>query len=207
MRCHDVTLPLMDGMPVFPGDPAVAVRPYCAMARGDPCNLSVISFGSHAGTHIDAPRHFIEGGRGVDEIGLEALVGPARVAEIPSLGDIDADALQGIVGAPCRRLLLKTRNSYRPLADRYAPGYAALTEKAAVLLAEAGLLLVGLDGPSADPDHAQDCPAHRRLLGSGVVIVENLDLAAVPPGEYELLCLPLRLAGLDGAPARVLLRQ
>jgi arylformamidase len=207
MRIYDVTLPLFDGMPGYPGDPAVSVRPHCAIAQGDPCNTSLIALGSHAGTHIDAPRHFIDGAESVDQLALERLVGPARVAEVRVAGDIDAVALQGIITPRCRRLLLKTRNSARPLADRFAPGYAAFTAAAARLLAETGLLLIGLDGPSADPDHATDCPAHRTLLRAGVVIVENLDLAAVPPGEVELLCLPLRLVGLDGAPVRVLLRQ
>jgi arylformamidase len=207
MRLYDVTLPIRDGMPVYPGDPAVVVRPHCAIATGAPFNLSVVTFGSHTGTHIDAPRHFFDGAGDVEGIGLEVLIGPTRVIEIPAAADIGVDALQEIASAPCRRLLLKTRNSSRPLPDRFAPGYAALTAGAARLLVEIGLLLVGLDGPSADPSHAAAYPAHRTLLQAGVVILEGLDLAAVPPGQYELLCLPLRLAGADGAPARVVLRQ
>ncbi len=207
MRYYDVTLPIRDGMPVYPGDPPVLLRPHSAMAKGDPFNVSVLTFGSHTGTHIDAPRHFFEGAGDVAAIRIESLIGPARLIEVPTAGDIEAEALREIPGAPCRRLLLKTRNSARPLADRYASGYAALTPAAARLLADAGLSLVGLDGPSADPSQAPGFPAHRALLGAGMVILEGLDLAAVPPGEYELLCLPLRLADADGAPARVLLRQ
>lgn len=207
MRYFDVTLPIRDGMPVYPGDPAVVVRPHCAIADGAPFNVSVVTLGSHTGTHIDAPRHFIDGAEGVDQIAPEILAGPARVIEVPTAGDIEAQALRGIAGTSCRRLLLKTRNSSRPLADRFAPGYAALTAGAARFLAATGLGLVGLDGPSADPSHATKYPAHRTLLQAGVVILEGLELAAVPAGEYELLCLPLRLSGADGAPARVLLRQ
>jgi len=207
MRLYDVTLPIRDGMPVYPGDPAIVFRPHCAIATGAPFNLSVVTFGSHTGTHIDAPRHFFDGAGDIEGIGLEVLIGPARVIEIPAAADIGVDALREIASAPCRRLLLKTRNSSRPLPDRFTPGYAALTAGAARLLVEIGLLLVGLDGPSADPSHATEYPAHRTLLQAGVVILEGLDLAAVPPGQYELLCLPLRLAGADGAPARVVLRQ
>jgi arylformamidase len=207
MRLYDLTIPIRDGMPVYPGDPAVTVRPHCAIATGDPFNVSVVTFGSHTGTHVDAPRHFLDDAEDVEGIALEILIGPARVIEIPAAGDIDAEVLRKDASLPCRRLLLKTRNSRRPLADRFAPGYAALTAEAARLLAESGLGLLGLDGPSADPDHATAYPAHRTLLQAGVVILEGLDLAAVPSGEYELICLPLRLAGADGAPARVLLRQ
>ncbi len=207
MRYYDVTLPIRDGMPVYPGDPAVALRPHCAIAAGAPFNVSVVTFGSHTGTHLDAPRHFFDDAGDLETIGFEALIGPARVIEVPGAGDIEAEALREIAGAPCRRLLLKTRNSSRPPADRFSPGYAGLTAEAAHLLAEAGLRLVGLDGPSADPSHATDYPAHRTLLQAGTAILEGLDLAAVLPGEYELLCLPLRLAGADGAPARVLLRE
>jgi arylformamidase len=207
MRYYDVTQPLYEGMPVYPGDPAVTVRPHCRIDRGDPVNLCAVAFGSHTGTHIDAPRHFLEGAGGVDRIPIETLVGPASVVEVSGAGAVDAAALRGIVPVACRRLLLKTRNSARPPGDRLAPGFAALTGEAARQLVEAGLLLVGLDGPSVDPAEAADAPAHRRLLQAGVVILEGLELSAVPPGEYELLCLPLPLRDGDGAPARVVLRQ
>jgi arylformamidase len=205
MRYYDVTLPILDGMPVYPGDPAVSVRPHARIADGAPVNLSVFTLGSHAGTHVDAPHHFLDDAGGVDRIRPEALIGPARVAEVSGAGDLDAESIRPLLGGGCRRLLFKTRNSARPPAERYLPGYAALTADAALLLAEAGLLLVGLDGPSADGSDAEDAPAHRTLLHAGVVILENLALAAVPTGEYDLICLPLLVPGADGAPARVIL--
>jgi len=206
MRYYDVTLPLVDGMPSYPGDPVVSVGPYARIADGAPVNLTVVTLGSHAGTHLDAPRHLFDGAPGVDRIGLEALLGAARVAELPGAGPLEAGAIRPLLGGGCRRLLLKTRNSARPPAERYLPGYAALTPDAAGCLAEAGLLLLGLDGPSVDGSDARDAPVHRILLQAGVAILENLALAGVPAGEYELLCLPLLLPEADGAPVRAVLR-
>jgi len=209
MRYLDVTQPITDGMPVYPGDPPVSVRPYLCIADGAPVNLGLVTLGTHTGTHLDAPRHFFDGAGGVDRIPLEALLGPARVVEVAGAGDVDAAAVRAALDGGERRLLFKTRNSARPPADRLLPGYAALTPEAARLLVEADPrpFLVGLDGPSVDGHDTQEAPAHRLLLRSGVAILEGLELSAVPPGAYELLCLPLALPGGDGAPARVLLRQ
>lgn len=207
MRLYDLTIPIADGMPVYPGDPAVSIRPHLALARGEPANVSRLSLGSHTGTHLDAPRHFLEGAGGVDRIPLELLLGPALVAALPAADQVDSASLAGIDLAACPRLLLKTRNSALPAPERLRPGYAALTAEAARLLVGAGIRLIGLDGPSADPADSQDFPAHRALLEAGVVILEGLELAAVPPGGYELLCLPLPLRDGDGAPARVILRS
>jgi arylformamidase len=205
MRLYDVTRPIRSGMPVFEGDPAVTIAPRLSIAQGDAVNVCLLTLGSHTGTHVDAPRHFRDGAPGVDALPLPALLGPARVVEVG--GDhIGAAALAGLDLAAPPRLLFKTRNSAPGQPDRFSRDYAALTGRAARMLVEAGAYLVGLDGPSVDPFEDEDCPAHRAFLEAGVVILEGLDLAAVPPGRYELLCLPLRIHDGDGAPARVLLR-
>ncbi len=207
MRIFDITRPIYHGMPVYEGDPEVAVRPYAVLADGAPAAVSHLSMGTHTGTHVDAPAHFLSGAPGVDRLPLEVLVGPARLYDLPGPGHIGAASLRDLDLRSSARLLLKTPNSRQAFEGRFRPDYTALMGDAAHLLVEAGVRLVGLDGPSADPYASEEFPAHRILLRAGVVILESLDLSAVPPGEYELLCLPLKIRDADGAPARVLLRD
>jgi arylformamidase len=194
-------------MVVYDGDPEVRIERVREIARGDLANISRMRLGTHTGTHVDAPLHFIDDGPGVDRLPLDALIGPALVADARAApGDIDAAALAALgVPAGTERLLLRTRNE--GLWDRtaFTRDFVGVAEDAARALAGAGVRLLGIDylsiAPSADP-----APTHRALLEAGVVIVEGLDLRAVPPGPCELVCLPLRIEGADGAPARVLLR-
>ncbi|HSB69407.1 MAG TPA: cyclase family protein [Candidatus Methylomirabilis sp.] len=206
MRIYDVTVPIYSGMPVYEGDPEVSIRRWLSLDEGGEANVSHLSLGSHTGTHVDAPLHFRSGAPGVDQLPLDVLIGPARVYDVPGAGDIDLACLRGVDLASQRRILFKTRNSAARVGGRFGTDFAALAPEAARLLVEAGVRLVGLDGPSADPFRSADFPAHHALLDAGVIILEGLDLSAVPPGDYELLCLPLKLLGGDGAPARVLLR-
>jgi arylformamidase len=203
----DVSVPLRDGMVVYEGDPPARIERVAEIARGDMANITHLDLGAHTGTHVDAPAHFLPGGAGADRLPLDVLIGPAVVADLTArAGDIDAAAL-GAVDLPdgTERLLLKTRNSALWARDAFVPEFAGLTDAAARELVARGVRLVGIDylsiAPSGDP-----APTHRTLLGAGVVIVEGLDLRAVAPGRYELVCLPLRIAGADGAPARALLR-
>lgn len=175
----DISVPLEEGIAVWPGDPPFRLQPVTALARGDSSNVTALSMCLHTGTHIDAPRHYIEGGAAVDEMPPEAGIGPARVAALANL----KSARRG------ERLLLKTGGS------------AGLSEEAARSLAAAGVRLLGIDALSIGSD-----PVHRILLGAGLWIVEGLDLSRVAPGRYDLVCLPLRIPGADGAPARALLR-
>ena len=203
MRCYDITRPIRDGMPVYPGDPEVTVRPWLSIARGDPVNVSLLGLGSHTGTHVDAPRHLDNGAPGVDRLPMDALLGPALVAELGPRACVEAADLHrlDLLGLGRQlRLLFKTRT-----AGSQPVQLLTLSEEAAGLLVEAGVRLVGVEAASVDPSAASDLPAHRRLLSAGVVILENLDLSAVPPGSYELLCLPLTLQDGDGAPVRALL--
>jgi arylformamidase len=208
MRYYDLTLPLGAATPTWPGDPTVQTEAALAVGHGDGVNVTRLTLGSHSGTHVDAPRHLFTAGAGVDTLSLAALWGPAWVTQVSAprligVGDLVA------LGLPptCRRLLLRTANSERGvLQSVFAREYVALSPEAARWLVAQGMLLVGLDALSVDRYDAEELPAHHILLSGGVIIVEGLELRAVPPGEYELCCLPLRLSDGDGAPARVVLR-
>ncbi len=206
MRIYDITRPISSGMPVYPGDPEVAVRVWLATARGDPVNVAVLTLGSHTGTHVDAPRHLRDDGLGLDRLPLDLLIGPAIVADVGAARRIDAAILRQTpaldLGAPPRLLLRAGRAASGP----GGPEHPSLTEDAARLLLETDIRLLGVEAVSVDPPSALDLPVHRLLLGAGVILVENLDLSAVPAGEYELLCLPLAIRDGDGAPARAVLR-
>jgi arylformamidase len=203
----DVSVPLRTGMVVYEGDPEVAIEPVTRIAAGDLANVSRMVLGTHSGTHMDAPRHFIDGAPGVDRIPLDALVGPAIVADARAApGDIDAAALAALdVPAGTERLLLRTRNEALREREAFTRDFVGIAGDAARALAAMGVRLVGIDYLSIAPS-AEPSPTHIALLEAGVAIVENLDLRRAPPGAYELVCLPLRVEGADGAPARALLR-
>lgn len=201
----DVTVPIHAGMVVYAGDPPVEVAPAADIERGDPANVSRLALGSHTGTHVDAPRHFLPGGRGVDGLALDVLLGPARVVECPA-GPVDARAVASAGLGAEQRVLFKTANSGLWRRDGFVRDYQALTLDAARTLVAAGVLLVGIDYLSVEAFGAPGHPVHRCLLEAEVVVLEGLDLAAIAPGRYELACLPLRIRDGDGAPARVLLR-
>jgi arylformamidase len=196
----DISLPVRPGMVLYPGDPTVTLERVASLANGDVANISRLAFGVHTGTHVDAPVHFIDGAPGAEALPLDVLVGPASVLDLTAAEHLDASAFDGIDLAP--RILLKTSNSDLWSRDSFADDSLALTEDAARLLVDAGVRLVGIDYLSIG-----DEAAHNVLLAAGVVPVEGLDLRGVEPGEYELICAPLKLVGSDGAPARVLLRR
>jgi len=206
MLLYDVTRPLSSTLPVYPGDPVIELTPIAQCAWGDGANVTRIVLSSHTGTHIDAPRHFFDAGTTVDHLDLQVLIGPARVVEVPCVSHITVEDLRSHELLGVTRILFKTPNA--PLWDRpgFQTTYHALTPEAAAWLVSRGIRLVGVDYLSVDAYEAKDFPVHRCLLQAGVVIVEGLDLRAVPPGDYELYALPLLLQDGDGAPARVLLR-
>jgi arylformamidase len=195
VEIFDVSVPLREGMVTYPGDPEVRLSRAASIGGGDVVNLTRIDFGLHSGTHVDAPVHFIDEAAGVDAIPLEALIGPCEVVEVPDL------SAESVVAAPrAERLLFKTPNSELWARDEFAEEFARLDGAAARVLVERGVRLVGVDYLSVGDEHA-----HRALLEAGVVPFEGLDLRAVEPGGYELVCLPLRVVGADGAPARAVL--
>ena len=204
----DVTVPVRAGMHVFEGDPPFRSELFAAMARGDVCNVTRLDMGAHTGTHIDAPMHFIDGAGGADSIDLEACIGPAWVVDARAIaGCITAADLERlrIPGAETR-LLFRTTNSELWRRPAFQEGFVGLDASAAAALAARGVRLVGIDYLSIAP-FGDPTPTHRALLERRVVIVEGLDLAAVEPGPVELVCLPVRLVGSDGAPARVVVRR
>jgi len=209
-RIYDLTPPLRAGFAGWPGDPAFAIAPALTIAEHGAA-VSRLTLGTHTGAHVDAPAHLIPGGATAGELPLAALIGPAWVAAWPGEGDVTAAGLEEALGGEVEpsglRLLIKTRNSARGLTRGAAfdPAYIALAADAAAWLAAQGALLVGVDAPSVDRFDAEDLPAHRALLEAGVVLLEGLDLAEIPPGAYTLCALPLALAGADGAPARVIM--
>jgi len=203
---YDVTVPLVPGLPVYPGDPPFEIEPLQRLGSA-PFSLSRLSLATHTGTHVDAPAHFLPGGATIDSLPLEILLGKARVVEIAARERIDRADLEPRDLRDDLRILLKTRMSGQMLKSGFQEDHLYLSGDAAAYLAQAGLKLVGFDYLSVDRYGAPDYPAHHALLEAGVVIVEGLDLSEVEPGEYDMACLPLRVAGGDGAPARVILRS
>ena len=209
MKIYDVTVPIRTTMPVYEGDPGVKVESWSAFAKGDSSNVSLLNFGAHTGTHVDAPAHFIEGANTISQLSLEVLIGPARVVRVPDDAlEIDNDFLAGCDLNGVERLLFHTRNSGFWDGEGFRRDFTHLLPEAAQLLVDRGVKLVGTDYLSIEKFHSGHHRTHITLLSRNVVIVEGLNLADVPEGDYELICLPLKIAAGagDGAPARVVLR-
>ncbi|MGH9871807.1 MAG: cyclase family protein [Pyrinomonadaceae bacterium] len=211
MQIYDVSVPLSANTPTYPGDPGIQIKQWLRLANGDPANVSLINFGLHSGTHVDAPAHFIEGGAKVGSLSFDGLLGEAEVIEVPDHIDVIDEKF---VGANCvngsQRVLFKTRNSvfWGDTERGFHEDYVYIDPGAARRLVESGVKLVGIDYLSVEKYNSDSFPTHLEFLSSGVVIIEGLDLRTVPGGRYELICLPLKIAGGsgDGAPARVILR-
>jgi len=203
MRRIDISMPLFPGMPSFPGDPAFGSTRLRSIAKGDAYNLSELSLGTHAGTHVDPPGHFVPGGATTDQLDLAALNGPCRVVEVGSrVAAIGAEVVS-TVPEGTERLLFRTHNSSRWASSLvFFSDYVALTPAAASALIERKVRLVGLDALSIENDPSGRFPVHHLLLGNGTLILEGLLLSNAPAGEYTLECLPLRLRDGDGGPAR-----
>lgn len=204
----DISVPLHADMPIWPGSHGFARNWTQRLETGDDANVSRLDCDVHVGTHVDAPLHFVDGAAAVDELDLEALVGLATVAFFPEAAAVSADALEALdLAKGTDRLLLRTRNSalWAAGVTEFRPDFVALTADAAQWIVERGIRLIGVDYLSVQ--RFQDGPeVHHTLLGAGIVVVEGLDLSTVEQGEYELMCLPLKLVGAEGAPARAVLR-
>lgn len=203
---HDISVPVVNGGVVYAGNPEIRIAPQQAIAAGAGANVSSVAFGSHTGTHVDAPRHFSDSAPGIDQVSLETLIGPAVVLQFPDeVRAIGAAELAGQDLQGRRRVLLKTRNSALLARPDFVSDYTYLAPDGAEYLADAGVELVGIDYYSIEQFHSGHHRTHKTLFARNVVIVEGLLLAGIAPGRYQLICLPLRLAGLDGAPARAVL--
>lgn len=208
MPIYDITVPIRAGMPIYEGDPVLNIEPWSELARGDSANVSLLHLGAHTGTHIDAPAHFIEGGAKIDSLPLESLIGPARVLRVPdSFTEITPDLLSTFDLTGVERIIFHTRNSAF-WSEGFRKDFTALTPEGAEMLVDLGVKLAGNDYLSIEKFRSGHHQTHLTLLRNGVVIVEGLNLSGVPEGDYELICLPLKIAegAGDGAPARVVLR-
>lgn len=205
-RIYDVSVPIRSGGLVYPGNPGIEIALQQAVAQGAGANVSFIRFGSHTGTHADAARHFFDDGQTVDAIPLERLIGPALLLAFPDdLRAVGAADLQKHDLKGHKRVLLRTRNSALLSQKEFVPDYTYLAPDGAQYLVDKGVELVGIDYLSIEQFHSGHHKTHRTLLERSVVILEGLDLSVPAPGEYQLICLPLRIEGGDGAPSRAVL--
>ena len=207
-RIWDVSMPVRSGGLVYPNNPPISITPVQSIAAGNTANVSRIDLGSHTGTHVDAPLHFMDGGAGVDELPLDVLIGPARLIsfgdDVRAVGEAELRRhdLQGVT-----RVLIRTRNSawLASGSTEFHPDFTHVAPDGAEYLVSIGVRLVGVDYLSVEQFRSPHHKTHKTLLSNAVVIVEGMVLSEPPPGDYELYCLPMLMAGLDGAPARAVL--
>jgi arylformamidase len=205
MTLIDVTLPLDATLPTYPNNTPFSLEPVKRLARGDSSNVSTLHMSAHGGTHVDEPRHFFDDGAGTDALALDILMGRARVIEVTSGTGIAAEDLANEDFSKDVRILIKTRNSRLWGSAEFRADYVGVTESGARHLVDHGIKLVGVDYLSVEKYKTPGAPAHHVLLGAGTIVIEGLNLRDVEPGIYDLYCLPLRIVGSDGAPARVVL--
>jgi arylformamidase len=207
----DVSLAIGPDLLVWPGNPGVVIEPASRISRGDSSNVSEIRLGSHTGTHIDPPFHFLDDAATADELPLDVMIGEAMVADLTgTAGPVGPDELAGLsLSEEVTRLLLRTDNSALWATDppAFPVEYVSLSADGARWLVDHGIRLIGIDFLSIEARGAPGHPTHRTLLEAGVVILEGLDLSGVAPGEYTLVCFPLKIAGGDGAPTRAVLLE
>jgi arylformamidase len=208
MKIYDVTVAIGEDVPIYEGDPRVSIESVKSISKGDSANVSHLCLGAHTGTHVDAPNHFIDGTRRVEDLEIEKLVGRCRVIEVGSeVIAIEPSHLANIDGA--ERVLFKTRNSafWNDPASGFRTDFTYISPEAARILADAGMKLVGIDYLSVEKFGSTDFATHITLLEKEIVILEGLDLREVPAGNYEIVCLPLKYIGGagDGSPARTIL--
>ena len=207
---YDITVTINAETPIYKGDPGVEIASFKSIAAGSSANVSQISFGVHTATHVDAPNHFIDGARRVHEIDPAKLVGPCRVIAVPeNVIAIEPEHVGDIVGV--ERVIFKTQNSafWSEPERGFRTDFSYLTPATAKLLVDSGVVLVGIDYLSIEKSGSPGHPVHIALLANEIVILEGVDLREVPPGDYELICMPLKYDGAtgDGSPARTFLRE
>ncbi|MHC9541324.1 MAG: cyclase family protein [Vulcanimicrobiota bacterium] len=204
----DVSVSLKNGMVHWPGDPPATISHDKDIERGDPCTVSLLSLGAHTGTHMDAPAHFVRGGIGIDSMPLDAAMGAARVIAIKDVESIRPEELERHRIRRGERILFKTLNSKRCWdTDLFIEDFVYISASAARYLADRHVRLVGVDYLSVGGFRADGVETHQALLNAGIWLIEGLNLKKVRPGRVQLISLPLKIAGADGAPARVLVRE
>ena len=208
MNIYDITVSISPDLPVYPGDPAIQITHTLSLEAGDIASVSHLSCGTHTGTHVDPPSHFIPNAATLDQLPLDVLIGPARMIDAGEARVIDAALIESAKLNGVERVLFKTRNSRlwrEPL--RFAEDFVYLETDAAEQLVERGVKLVGIDYLSVEKFNFEQPTTHLTLLSHNVIIVEGLNLSEIAPGDYELICLPLKIKNGDGGPARVVLRE
>lgn len=207
MTIYDITLTITPTLPVWPGDPPVRLTQPSHLERGDICTITRLDMGAHTGTHLDAPAHFIRGGATAESLSLDVLIGPALVVDARGRGHVTANVLETLVIPPgVQRLLLHTDNSaiWQRGEMAFVEQFTAIAADGAQWLVDHGIRLVGIDYLSVG-SFDDGIPTHQILLDAGVIAVEGLNLSAIEPGDYQLICLPIKLGGSDGAPCRAVL--
>jgi len=207
MKLIDVSVPLDATLPTYPNNTPFSLEPVKRLARGDSSNVSTLHMSAHSGTHVDAPRHFFDSGPGTEALALDLLMGRVRVIQVTSRTGVTAEDLAAEDFSEDVRILIKTRNSLFWGSSEFRTDYVGVTESGARHLVAHGIKLVGVDYLSVEQFKTPGAPAHHVLLGAGTIVIEGLNLRDVEPGIYDLCCLPLRIVGSDGAPARVVLRK
>lgn len=205
MKIYDITRTLTPAMAPWPGDTPYSQRWVMRIDQGDAVNVSTLNMSAHTGTHVDSPYHYAETGVRLSEMALDIHIGPATVIEVDTRGEILSAQFDGVDFENIERLLIKTPASLRA-DDVWWDDFAYLSSAAAAFLGQKDLRLFGTDSPSVDPVNSKTMDAHRMLYRYDVAILENVQLTDVPPGEYELIALPLK-APVDGSPVRAILRR
>jgi arylformamidase len=209
MTLHDISLTISPDLPIWPGDPAIELKKISQIQKGENANVTHLSACVHIGTHVDAPDHFLDNGQTVEDLPLDLLIGEVRVFELSPAGMITAEDLKAAeIPVDTRRLLIKTPNSKFWLEGKkeFQENFIALEADAAQYLVDLGVEVIGVDYLSVAP-YADPAPTHQVLLKADILIIEGLNLSRIQPGIYKLYCLPLKIKGSDGAPARVLLEE
>ncbi len=210
MKIYDITFPISENVPVYEGDPNVKIEVAHSIKKGDAANVTQLCCGMHTATHVDAPNHFIDGTRKVHQLELEKLIGNCRVIEVSDdVLAIEPEHLGNLNGL--ERVLFKTRNSafWNDPRKGFRQDFTYISPEAARVLADSGIKLVGIDYLSVEKFGSTDFATHITLLEKEIVIIEGLDLREISAGDYELICLPLKIISEtgDGAPARTVLRK
>ncbi len=207
MTIYDISEPIATDTAVFPGDNPFRSESVMQMTDGASCNVSTIRMSVHCGTHADAPAHYVEGAEDVSELDLSVYLGPCRLLDVIGIGEpslVDPACLVGKLDG-VERVVLRTKSTHDHTA--FDPSFTALGPAAAQVLVDAGVRLVGIDVPSMDHATCRDLGAHHVLRSGRLCLLENLDLSGVPPGDYELIALPLKIVGADASPVRAVLRE
>jgi arylformamidase len=203
---HDISQTLSQAVPTWPGDTAFQATSVWEIGPGCPVNVAKVTLSTHTGSHADAPLHYDPAGAAIADIPLDAYVGPARVVDLRGKGPVvTAEVLERPLADTPPRVLLRTFEAFPH--DRWPAAFVTIDPSAVRLMAERGVILVGTDAPSVDPEASKSLDAHNAVREAGLLILEGLVLDGVAPGDYELIALPLKLAGLDASPVRAVLRE